>query len=114
MAQRNGGPFNPSPLAAKVRAKAKAYAAGRDFLRPILTELLHAGWTRKELFGVNSGPGPWGLAWHWKTSWGMFPVEPVFDPATGAIEWYVHEPSGTARMVTYPRARDPAYSRCLS
>jgi len=114
MVQRNGGLFNPSPLAARVRARAKAYEAGREFLRPILGELLAAGWTRQELFRINSGPGRWGLAWHWKTTWGRDPVEPVFDPVSGAIEWYVHEPSGVAKMETYPRARDPAYSRRLS
>ena len=114
MPEPHGGLFNPSPLAARVRARAKAYAAGRDYLRPILGELLGAGWTRKELFRINSGPGLWGLAWRWKTSWGRFPVEPVFDPSTGAIEWYVHEPSGTARMASYPRTRDPAYVRRMS
>ena len=114
MAQRNGGLFNPSPLATKVRQRFQAYEAGRDFLRPILGDLLAAGWTRNELFRVNPGPGPWGLAWHWKTSWGRFPVEPVFDPSTGAIEWYVHEPSGVAKMGTYPRAKDPAYGRRVS
>lgn len=91
-----------------MRARAKAYEAGRDFLRPILGDLLAAGWTRRELFGVNPGPGPWGLAWRWRTKWGRFPVEPVFDPMTGAVEWYVHEPSNVAKMQTFPRAKIPA------
>jgi len=88
-----------------VRARAKAYEAGRDFLRPILPELLAAGWTRRELFGVKAGPGLWGLAWRWRKTWGRFPIEPVFDPVTGAIEWYVHEPSGTAKMESFPGAK---------
>lgn len=74
-----------------------------------MADLIAAGWTRSELFRVNPGPGLWGLAWRWPARWGLFPVEPVFDEATGAIEFYVHEPSGSARMTTYPRAKDPAY-----
>ena len=105
----NGGPFNPSPLASRVRARTRAYQVGRDFLRPILGELLAAGWTRRELFRVNAGPGLWGLAWRWLSKWGRFRVEPVFDPTTGAIEWYVHEPSGVAKMTSFPRAKDPGY-----
>jgi hypothetical protein len=88
-----------------VRQRFQAYEAGRDFLRPILPDLLAAGWTRRELFGVNPDPGLWGLAWRWRTTWGRFPVEPVFDPLTGAIEWYVHEPHRTAKMEILPRAR---------
>jgi hypothetical protein len=77
-----------------------AYKAAREWMLPRMGDLFRAGWTRGDLFRINPAPGMWGAAWHWKTTWGRFPVSHRINQRTGAIESWVQSPRGDISILT--------------
>jgi hypothetical protein len=104
----------PATVGAPARRKVtpamlSRFRTAKAWLLPRLPNLLAAGWTRRELFGIGRQRypfGAWGVAW--SSAWGDPNATPALAPG-GVVRWEIREPH---RVVTQ-RSR-PMEAVCAS